>query len=295
MLAGEARIAFGLTEPMHGSDATWMETTAYRDGDEWVINGEKRWNTGMHVATHDYVFARTSGKPGDAAGITAFLVPADTPGFKVEFMWWTFNMPTDHAEVTLTDVRVPDSDACSARRAGAWRLAQFFVHENRIRQAASGARRGAVLHRRGGQVRAERKPFGKPLSVNQAIQWPLVELHTEAEMLRELIRKTAWEMDQIDDAHRDQRQGGDVQLPGEPAGRARPPTGPSRSMAASATAATCRSSTSTAITAAIASPRAPRRSRCARSASTCSASAGDERNRRIRSVRSSLSRVVGRR
>ena len=60
MLAGEARIGFGLTEPLHGSDATWMETTAVRDGDEWVINGEKYWNTGLHHATHDFIFARTS-------------------------------------------------------------------------------------------------------------------------------------------------------------------------------------------------------------------------------------------
>ena len=64
MLNGEARIGFGLTEPLHGSDATWMETTAERDGDEWVITGEKYWNTGLHHATHDYIFARTSGEPG---------------------------------------------------------------------------------------------------------------------------------------------------------------------------------------------------------------------------------------
>ena len=81
MLAGEARIGFGLTEPLHGSDATWMETTAVRDGDEWVINGEKYWNTGLHHATHDFIFARTSGNPGEGHGITCFIVPVDTPGF----------------------------------------------------------------------------------------------------------------------------------------------------------------------------------------------------------------------
>ena len=60
MLTGTRSMAFGLTEPDHGSDATWMETTAVRDGDSWVINGAKRWNTGVHRATHDLVFARTS-------------------------------------------------------------------------------------------------------------------------------------------------------------------------------------------------------------------------------------------
>src|SRR5215210_5443141 len=59
LITGDMRLTFGLTEPGHGSDATWLETTAYRDGDEWVINGKKRFNSGMHVATHDMIFART--------------------------------------------------------------------------------------------------------------------------------------------------------------------------------------------------------------------------------------------
>jgi alkylation response protein AidB-like acyl-CoA dehydrogenase len=70
-LDGTKRLAFGLTEPNHGSDATYLETTAYRDGDEWVISGMKRWNSGLHHATHDIIFARTSGKAGDPKGISA--------------------------------------------------------------------------------------------------------------------------------------------------------------------------------------------------------------------------------
>src|SRR5499426_3285674 len=108
MITGTHRVGFGLTEPDHGSDATWLETTAVRDGGDWVINGQKRFNTGLHRATTDLIFARTSGQPGDARGITAFLVPTRAPGFEVPFMWWTFNMPSDHAEVRLTGVRVPD-------------------------------------------------------------------------------------------------------------------------------------------------------------------------------------------
>jgi len=135
-LDGTRRLAFGLTEPNHGSDATYMETTAYRDGDEWVLNGMKRWNSGLHHATHDIIFARTNGKPGDPVGITAFLVPTNSSGFKVEFFWWTFNMPTDHAEVSMKDVRV-GADAVFGRVDHGLELAQHFVHENRIRQAAS--------------------------------------------------------------------------------------------------------------------------------------------------------------
>ena len=195
MLAGEARIGFGLTEPLHGSDATWMETTAVRDGDEWVINGEKYWNTGLHHATHDYVFARTSGDPGDGNGITCFIVPTDTAGFSVEEFMWTFNMPTDHAHVRLTDVRVSDADILGSEGRGL-QTAQLFVHENRIRQAASSL--GAGMHCIDVAVAwaNDRTTFGKRLSTNQAIQFPLAELATEAEMLRALIWKTAWQLDE---------------------------------------------------------------------------------------------------
>jgi alkylation response protein AidB-like acyl-CoA dehydrogenase len=196
-ITGRQRIAFGLTEPNHGSDATWMETTAVRQGGDWVINGGKRFNTGLHTATIDLVFARTSGKPGDALGITAFLVPTDAPGFKVEFMWWTFNMPSDHAEVTLADVRVPASTILGGEGQGLV-VAQHFVHENRIRQAASGVGVAQYCIDESVKYAGARTVFGKKLSSNQAIQWPLAELHTECEMVRNLVYKTAWHLDRKD-------------------------------------------------------------------------------------------------
>jgi acyl-CoA dehydrogenase len=190
------RIGFGLTEPDHGSDATWLETTAVQDGSDWIINGVKRFNSGMHSATHDVIFARTSGQPGDATGITAFIVPVDSPGFSVDFHWWTFNMPTDHAEVTLRDVRVPHS-TIFGDEGGGLAVANTFLHENRIRQAASGVGAGQYCIDRSVDYALRRTTFGKPLATRQAIQWPLVELQTEAELLRGLVRKTAWELDRM--------------------------------------------------------------------------------------------------
>jgi alkylation response protein AidB-like acyl-CoA dehydrogenase len=193
-LRREVGLAFGLTEPNHGSDATRMETTARREGEEWVINGRKRFNSGMHRASHDLVFARTSGSLGEARGITAFIVPRDTPGLTVEFFWWTFNMPTDHAEVSLNDVRV-GMDAVLGEVDLGLALAQRFVHENRIRQAASSL--GAAAHCVDEAVKyaRERTVWGKPLWHNQGIQFPLAELWTDCELVRGLVRSTAAQLD----------------------------------------------------------------------------------------------------
>ena len=193
-IVGTRRVAFGLTEPEHGSDATHLETTAVHDGGEWVINGHKRWNTGMHHATHDMVFARTSGEAGDADGITCFLVPTTLDGIEIGPYWWTFNMPTDHPDVRFTDVRVGD-DAVFGDEGRGLELAQMFVHENRIRQAASSLGAAQYCIDRAVEHARHRAPFGKPLWLNQAIQFPLAELQTEAAMLRVLIRQTAWHMD----------------------------------------------------------------------------------------------------
>ena len=197
---GTRRVAFGLTEPDHGSDATHMETRAVRetrDGvDGWRIDGEKMWITGMHIATHCATFCRTSCEAGDARGITCLLVPNPTPGLEIEEWMWTFNMPTDHPRLSFTNVWVPDSAMLGEEGKGL-ALAQSFVHQNRIRQAASSL--GAALYCIDESVKyaRQRKPFGEELAKNQGIQFPLVELATQAEMLRLLIYKTAWEMDNL--------------------------------------------------------------------------------------------------
>jgi acyl-CoA dehydrogenase len=193
-LRREAGLAFGLTEPNHGSDATYLETTARRDGDEWVLDGVKRFNSGMHRASHDLVFARTSGSPGEALGITAFIVPRAAPGLSVDFYWWTFNMPTDHAEVSLTGVRVGD-DAILGELGGGLVLAQRFVHENRIRQAASSLGAAAFCIDEAVKWARGRTVWGKPLWRNQGIQFPLAELWTDCELVRGLVRRTAAELD----------------------------------------------------------------------------------------------------
>jgi hypothetical protein len=197
IITGREYMAFGLTEPEHGSDATWMKTTAVRDGDGWIINGAKRWNSAVHKASVDLVFARTSGKPGDAKGITGFIVPIDAPGFNIDYYHWTFNMPSDHAEVSIRNVRVPDS-AILHREGEGLVLAQSFVHQNRIRQAASSVGAARYCITEAVNYARARHTFGRPLADFQAIQFPLAELHAEMEMLRTFVFRVAHQLDTQD-------------------------------------------------------------------------------------------------
>ncbi|HIF08947.1 MAG TPA: acyl-CoA dehydrogenase family protein [Sneathiellales bacterium] len=197
LITGQMGVGFGVTEPNHGSDATYLETTAIKDGGDWIINGVKRFNSGMHNAEYDIVFARTSGKAGEGMGVTAFVVPTNTPGLSVYYMHWTFNMPSDHAEVSFHNMRVPNGAILHEEGHGLI-LAQAFFHENRIRQAASGVGAAQYCINESVDYARERITWGKPLSENQAIQWPLAELHTECEMVRNLVYKTAWHLDRKD-------------------------------------------------------------------------------------------------
>jgi alkylation response protein AidB-like acyl-CoA dehydrogenase len=200
LVDGRIAIAFALTEPGHGSDATWLETTARRaaGGRGWVLHGVKRFITGIDVADAVLVFARTSGQDGKAQGITAFLVNADAPGLDVPYYHWSFNMPTDHGEVTLDGVTVSD-DAVIGEVDRGLDSAQLFVHENRIRQAASSLGAAQFCIDRSVAYAQERVIFGKPLADYQGVQWQLVELQTEAELVRNTLYKTAWEMDRAGD------------------------------------------------------------------------------------------------
>lgn len=84
-------------------------STTYETHGGFEITGAKKWQTGAHHCTHFLIFARTSGTAGSASGITAFLVPRDTPGVRIASYEWTPNMPTDHATVELDRAWVPSS------------------------------------------------------------------------------------------------------------------------------------------------------------------------------------------
>ena len=270
LATGRGGFTFGITEPDHGSDATHMETTGVRDGDDWILNGEKSWNTGIHKASHSMVMARTGGKAGDGNGITAFLTPTDAPGFKVEEMLWTFNMPTDHGRYSLTNVRVSDS-AIFGEEGRGLQIVQHFFNENRIRQAASSL--GAAQ-----------------FCVNESVEYAKARESRSESPCRRTRRSSSPSSSSRRSARCSARSS--TRRPGRwtstapspfptrcrcaTTGRtvsaAKRPTARCRSTAAWATRATSPSSTSTVTTGATGSPKAQRRSRCDAWPATCSGS-----------------------
>ena len=185
----------------------------------WLINGEKMWTTGMHVATHCALFARTGARRRRS---WHHLLPGSgrrawRPDRGV-FCGPSTCRPIIRASASpMFSFR---STRCSARSAKVLALAQCFVHQNRIRQAASSLGAAVYCINESVSYARARKPFGQALADNQAIQWPLVELATQAEMLR-LLDPQDGMGNGSDDAGRDRtqalRQGLDVQLLGEPA------------------------------------------------------------------------------
>jgi acyl-CoA dehydrogenase len=112
LLSGEIRSSFALSEPDAGSDSWGMRTTARRDGDDWVINGQKQWTSWVKEADFLFVFAVTDPAARDAhqGGISCFYVPTDTPGYELSSVVRLFNDPGGREGIlSFDDVRVPDA------------------------------------------------------------------------------------------------------------------------------------------------------------------------------------------
>jgi alkylation response protein AidB-like acyl-CoA dehydrogenase len=185
LCAGEALGAFGLTEPGGGSDAGATQTTARRDGDEWVINGSKAFitNSGTSITSLVTVTAVT-GRDGDRKQISSIIVPAGTPGFTVSKKYskvgWN---ASDTRELSFADCRVPVSNLVGVEGRG---YAQFLsiLDEGRVAIAALsvGLAQGCVDE----CVRyvGERSAFGHLIGSYQAIQFKIADMEARAHTAR---------------------------------------------------------------------------------------------------------------
>lgn len=189
LCAGDALACFGLTEPGTGSDAGSLVTRAVRDGDEWMLTGNKVFITNGTWADVALVFARTGG-PGPK-GITAFLVPTDSPGFSRREIKGKLGLRGQAtAELVLEDVRVPDSHRLGGEGSG-FRIAMTALDKGRISVAAGcvGLSRGCL--EASVSYAGERTQFGKPIASYQLVQEMLADMAVETDAARLMVWRAA--------------------------------------------------------------------------------------------------------
>ncbi len=186
LASGRAIGGFGLTEPGAGSDPASLRTTARRDGDAWVIDGEKAWITNAGFARWYVVLARTDPAAGKR-GISAFLVPADAPGFSVGAPEEKVGLRASRtAAILFESCRVPASSLLGEEGQGL-KIALATLGHSRLGVAAQ----ALGMHQRALELAAlyarERVQFGVPIAQHQAIQFKLATMATELAASRALV------------------------------------------------------------------------------------------------------------
>jgi len=213
---GEAVMGAAISEPDVGSDVSSVSTraeksegqgasersgsTAEKEGDEWVIDGNKMWITNGSVGDFFVVLCKTDpDAEGRYNGFSQIIVEADRDGFEAEKITGKLGIrASDTAELLFDGVRVPEENLVGTRGAGFLQLMQFF-DETRTGVAAQavGIARGAA--ERALDYAQDREQFSKPISEFQAIQHKLSDMHTQTEAARMLTYKSAWSVDHADD------------------------------------------------------------------------------------------------
>jgi len=172
LVAGETYVALGLTEPEVGSDAARLRTSAVESADGWLINGEKTSITAVPHASACIVFARTS--PAGARGISAFMVPLDSPGVSQTSIPDSGWKPIGRGSITFEDVFVPRSALIGeVGQAFTKVMAGFDFTRPLLALTAIGAAQASLDE--AADYARQRSTFGAPLASNEGISFPLVE------------------------------------------------------------------------------------------------------------------------
>ncbi len=194
--SGDMKGAFCLTEPNVGSDAGNLETRAVRDGDDYILNGEKMYISGGTVADYAIVFARTNGTPGPK-GISGFIVPTKTPGFRVagqDRKMGVRGVPT--ADIVMEDCRVPRENLVGGVEGQGFTHAMLTLNSCRpvVGARGVGLAEGAMTYAL--EFARNRMAFGKPIAELQAIQFMFADMAIQIEAARMLVYQGAWRVDQ---------------------------------------------------------------------------------------------------
>ncbi len=201
VIRNEKKSCFAQTEADAGSDPAAMRTTAVRDGDDYVINGVKRFITNADEADFAQVFAVTDPQKRARGGITAFLVDMNTPGVKVAA---SYDLMVDDkpCEIVFDNVRVPAWKRIGNEGDG-FKQAQSWINAGRIRH---GARSLGVMERcfeLGSAYAKQRKTFGALLAERQSVQWALTDIHMDMHKLRLMLYHAGWKSDRGQDCRQE--------------------------------------------------------------------------------------------
>src|SRR3954453_8224147 len=199
-ISGERKSCFAITEPGAGSDARAIRTRAVRDGDEWVIVGEKTFITGGNEADFCMVFAVTDPEKGADGGVTCFLVDRDQ-GWKSQYIdtmgeWGP-------AALVFDNVRVPHS-AILGEEGNGFELAMRCIGKGRYMLPARALGACERLVDMAMEHARTRVTFGEPIAERQAIQWMVADSAVEIEALRWLVLTAAWQVDNGIDSRQSQ-------------------------------------------------------------------------------------------
>ncbi len=188
---GEIEFAAGYSEPEAGTDLASLRTRADLDGDHYVVNGQKTWNTGAHTATHQWLAVRTDQEAKKHQGISLLIVPMDAPGITVTPIYVWPGLRTN--AVFFDNVRVPKQNLVGTPGMGFYYIAMALDFE----RIAIGS--PAMVQRMFGQLCEELRGLerdGKPLRADPHVRRKLARLATEIEAARWLAIQNAWAIDQ---------------------------------------------------------------------------------------------------
>ncbi len=193
---GEAISGAAISEPDTGSDVSSVSTRAEKDGDEWVINGNKMWITNGTVGDFFVTLCKTDpDAEGRYNGFSQIVIESDRDGFEADKITGKMGIrASDTAELILDDVRVPEENLIGAPGAGFLQQMNFFdATRTGVAAQGVGIARGAA--ERALEYAGEREQFGRPIGDFQAIQHKLAEMYTDTEAAWNLTLKSAWEVD----------------------------------------------------------------------------------------------------
>jgi acyl-CoA dehydrogenase len=187
--------SFGLSEPGAGSDVAALKTTAVRRGDEYVINGSKTFITNAGYASWTVVFAKTDVKAGHQ-GMSAFIVPMDTPGVTIEqHLDKMGQRATDTSAFALQDVVVPAANRLGEEGDG-FKIAMATLDSTRPGTAAGAVGVAQAAYEHAVAYAKERVTFDVPIAMHQGVNFMIADMATEIEAARLLTWQAAWMLDQ---------------------------------------------------------------------------------------------------